>query len=215
MAAASGSLTKMSVPSGGGGSNQTLLMPKLQYRFRVKFIGFGVSGNDTSDLTRQVIDCNRPQVTFETVTLPIYNSTIYIAGKHTWNELTINLRDDVTNNVSKLVGAQLQKQLDFVEQAAAAAGGDYKFTTLIDILDGNNGTAGPQVLESWECYGCFLQAANYQSLNYSTNEPVTIALTVRYDNAVQSKEGLLGAGVGIGTPSISNNTTGVVTSTGS
>ncbi len=204
MAAASGSLTKMSVPSGGGGSNQTLLMPKLQYRFRVRFIGFGRSGSDTSDLTRQVIDCNRPQITFEPITLPIYNSTIYLAGRHSWNELTINLRDDITNNVSKLVGAQLQKQLDFIEQASAAAGADYKFTAYIDILDGNNGVAGPVVLESWECYGCFLQMANYQTLNYGTNEPVTIALTIRYDNAVQSKEGATDIGVGINSPSINN-----------
>lgn len=212
MAAASGSLTKMSVPSGGGGSNQTLLMPKLQYRFRVKFIGFGKSGSDTSDLTRQVIDCNRPQVTFEPITLPIYNSTIYLAGKHSWNDLTINLRDDVTNNVSKLVGAQLQKQLDFIEQASAVAGADYKFTAMIDILDGNNGTNGPVVLESWECYGCFLQVANYQSLNYATNDSVTIALTIKYDNAVQSKEGNTDIGVGINSPSItSGGSTATVT----
>jgi hypothetical protein len=109
-----------------------------------------------------------------------------LAGKHTWNELTVNIRDDAQGNVSKLVGQQVQKQLDMVEQASAATGQDYKFQTNIEILDGGNGTSVPVILETWECYGCYLKTANYGALNYGTNEVVTIALTIRYDNAVQA-----------------------------
>jgi hypothetical protein len=87
----------------------------------------------------------------------------------------------------------LQKQLDFVEQASAATGQDYKFQTNIEVLDGGNGTAVPTVLETWECYGCFIQQANYNTLNYGTNDVVTISLTIRFDNAVQSP---LASGVG-------------------
>jgi hypothetical protein len=83
--------------------------------------------------------------------------------------------------------------MDFVEQASAATGQDYKFQTNIEILDGGNGAAAPIVLETWELYGCFLQTANYNTLNYATNEAVTIALTLRYDNAIQSP---IGSGVG-------------------
>ena len=181
----------MTVASDNAGGNQGLLMPKLQYRFRVEFLNLGI-GN-TIELTKQVIDINRPQLTFETITLPVYNSTMYLAGKHTWNELTVNIRDDAGGEVSKLVGQQLQKQVDFVEQASAAAGQDYKFQTNIQILDGGNGLLVPQVLETWECYGCFLTGANYNSLNYGTSDAVTISLTIRYDNAIQSP---LTSGVG-------------------
>jgi hypothetical protein len=132
------------------------------------------------------MDINRPQINFEEITIPIYNSTLYLAGKHTWNELTVNIRDDAQGNVSKLVGQQVQKQLDMVEQASAATGQDYKFQTNIEILDGGNGTSVPVILETWECYGCYLKTANYGALNYGTNEVVTIALTIRYDNAVQA-----------------------------
>jgi hypothetical protein len=83
--------------------------------------------------------------------------------------------------------------MDFVEQASAASGQDYKFQTNIEILDGGNGTTAPIVLETWECYGCFLQTANYNTLNYATSDVVTIALTIRYDNAIQSP---IGSGVG-------------------
>ena len=41
------------------------------------------------------------------------------AGKHTWEPTTLNLREDVNNNVQKLVGEQLQKQFDFHEQPSA------------------------------------------------------------------------------------------------
>jgi hypothetical protein len=192
MATASQSLFNMTVASDNAGGNQGLLMPKLQFRFRVNFLNFGVSTSGI-ELTKQVIDCSRPQVQFQEITLPVYNSTLYLAGKHAWQPMTINVRDDASGSVSKLVGQQLQKQMDFVEQASAATGQDYKFQTNIEILDGGNGAAAPAVLETWELYGCFVQTANYNTLNYATNEVVTIALTLRYDNAIQSP---LASGVG-------------------
>jgi hypothetical protein len=192
MATASQSLFNMTVASDNAGGNQGLLMPKLQFRFRVNFLNFGTN-TSTVELTKQVIDCSRPNVQFQEITLPIYNSTMYLAGKATWQTMSVNVRDDASNSVSKLVGQQLQKQMDFVEQASAASGQDYKFQTNIEILDGGNGTSAPVVLETWECYGCFLQTANYNTLNYATNEAVTIALTIRFDNAIQSP---IGSGVG-------------------
>lgn len=186
MATASQSLFNMTVASDNAGGNQGLLMPKLQYRFRVNFLNFGVDAVNGLQLTKQVIDCSRPQVTFAEITLPIYNSTMYLAGKHTWNPMTVNIRDDATGSISKAVGQQLQKQLDFVEQASAATGQDYKFQTNIEILDGGNGASAPIVLETWELYGCFLQTANYNTLNYGTNEAVTVSLTIRFDNAIQA-----------------------------
>lgn len=192
MATASQSLFNMTVASDNAGGNQGLLMPKLQFRFRVNFLNFGTD-TSTIELTKQVIDCSRPNVQFTEITLPIYNSTMYLAGKHAWQTLAINIRDDASNSVTKLVGQQLQKQMDFVEQASAASGQDYKFQTNIEILDGGNGTTAPIVLETWECYGCFLQTANYNTLNYGTSDVVTIALTIRFDNAIQSP---IGSGVG-------------------
>jgi len=197
MASVSAALFNMTVGADNAPSAQGLLMPKLQYRFRVLFDGFGLGGA-TSELTKQVIDVARPQVQFQEVTIPIYNSTLYLAGKHTWQTTTINLRDDAQGNVAKLVGQQLQKQMDFVNQASAGSGQDYKFTVRYQVLDGNNGASAPGVLETWELYGCFLQTVNYNTLNYATNEAVTIALTVRFDNAIQSPVDSSGVGITVG-----------------
>jgi len=192
MATASNSLFNMTVGSDNTPSSQGLLMPKLQYRFRALFLNFGTGGS-TQELTKQVMDIQRPNVSFEEITLDIYNSKVYLAGKHAWQETQINLRDDASGNVSKLVGQQLQKQFDFVEQASAATGQDYKFQINYEILDGGNGTLLPNVLEAWELYGCFIKSANYNNMDYKSNEPATIQLSIRFDNAIQSP---LGSGVG-------------------
>jgi hypothetical protein len=132
-------------------------------------------------------------VTFDEIPIEIYNSRMYLAGKHTWEMLTVNLRDDASGEVARLVGEQLQKQLDFNEMASAAAGIDYKFLTKVEILDGGNGKNAPVVLENWEIYGCYLNQVNYNDLNYGSSEAVTISMQIRFDNAVQTPSG---SGVG-------------------
>ena len=139
------------------------------------------------------MDFKRPQVQFDNIDIPIYNSTIKLAGRYSWQDLTCNLRDDASGAVSKLVGEQLQKQLDFMEQASAASGIDYKFTTRFEVLDGGNGTAQPIALETWEIYGCYLQQVDYGNMAYGESAPATIALTIRFDNALQTP---IGSGVG-------------------
>lgn len=206
MAIGSPSLLNMSVKTDQTGGNQGLLMPKLQFRFRVLFYGMGSTPNAELELTKQVMECSRPQVQFDEITLNVYNSRIYLAGKHTWQPMNINVRDDASGAVSRVVGQQLQKQLDFFQQASAPSGIDYKFTTVVQVLDGGNGAYTPQALETWELLGCYLQQANYNQLNYATSDQVSIALTLRFDNAIQTP---LGAGVGGPVPrSIQNIATG-------
>jgi len=190
------SLSRMTVPlaSDQSASTQGVLMPKLKYRFRVLFENFGAANNaaPVTELTKQVIDFTRPTVDFAQIDLPIYNSTIKMAGKHTWGDVTCNLRDDAGANVQKLVGEQLQKQLDFMEMASASAGIDYKFITKFEVLDGGNGAVEPVVLESWELYGCYLKGVNYGDANYGSSEAMTIGMTITFDNANQ----VVGGGVG-------------------
>ena len=187
------SLSRMTVPLASDQStpSQGLLMPKLKYRFRVTFQNFGVS-QPTTELTKQVVDFARPSVEFAEIAVPIYNSTIKLARKYTWADIACNIRDDAAGNVSKLVGEQLQKQLDFMEMASASSGIDYKFLTVFEVLDGGNGTSAPVALETWELYGCYLKSVNYNDMNYGTSEAATITMTITFDNANQ----VAGEGVG-------------------
>ena len=180
-------LQNISIPTEGAGSNSSLLMPKLQYRFRVLLDSFGTTGgpDGTREISRQVVDVTRPNVSFEQMTIDAYNSRTYLAGKHTWEPITLTLREDANNNVQKVVGQQLQKQFDFFEQSSAVSSGTYKFQTRIEILDGGNGANGANVIDRFQLVGCYIESANYNTLTYATNEAVTTSLTIRYDNAIQ------------------------------
>lgn len=192
------SLSKLGVPLNGNqsASNQGLLMPKLGYRFRVLFQNFGVS-KPTTELTKQVISATRPQPEFEQIVLDVYNSKIKLAGKPKWNTITVMIRDDVNGAVSKLVGEQLQKQFDFFEQASAASGIDYKFTTQIELLDGGNGAFSPKVLETFELDGCYISKAEYKGTDYSKSEALDINLSIEYDNAIQINTSGVPNGIGV------------------
>jgi len=189
------SLSKFTVPlaSDQSATSQGMLMPKLKYRFRVMFENFGVS-TPTTELTKQVQTAARPNLQFANQTIEVYNSKINYAGKHTWQTIAITLRDDVNSNVQKLVGEQLQKQFDFLEQSSAASAIDYKFNLRIEMLDGGNGNNAVTVLETWECYGCYLTQVNYQNLGYGEQTPAMIDLTIQPDNCVQTP-----SGTGLGT----------------
>jgi hypothetical protein len=200
------SLNNFSINPAGPGTNTGMLMPKLKYRFRVTLLGFGTQAS--TELTKQVIDVSRPKIAFEEIEVPIYNSKIYLSGKPTHEMLTLNVRDDAQGNVIKLVGQQIQKQFDFLEQASARSGIDYKFTTRVEVLDGGNGALGPQVLETFECFGCFLQNTDYGDLNYGTNEVATVALSIRYDNILH-EAGTVGVGTLVGRQASTQAITGL------
>mgnify|MGYP006893624489 FL=1 len=212
------SLNNIGIPTtNAAGSTQVLLMPKLKYRFRVTLLGFGVAA--ATELTTQVQDVTRPKVSFEEMTLDVYNSKVKLAGRHALEPVTLTLRDDASGQVQKMVGQQIQKQFDFMEQASARSGIDYKFTTRIEVLDGGNGSLVPSTLETFEMYGCFIQNADYGDANYSTNEHMTVALSIVYDNLSQfaagaaavSPIGGIGAAVG---RTIGAATTGASTAQG-
>jgi len=192
------SLLNFTVPLEGNQSsisNQGLIMPKLKYRFRAIFVGFGIS--NTSEMTKQVMDFKRPTVDFDAQTIDIYNSKIHYVGKPTWSDCTLTLRDDMQGNIQRLVGEQIQKQFDFLNQSSASSAVDYKFEVLLQTLDGGNAANNPVVLETWDLVGCLIKAADYDQADYKASDPLLIKLTVTLDNALQSIGGDNGVGASV------------------
>ena len=202
------SLNKFTVPlsTDQSASAQGLLMPKMKYRFRAIFENFGVS-TDKVELTKQVMTIGRQSAVFNEQTIDVYNSKVYLIGKPNWETVAVKLRDDAGGNVSKLVGEQIQKQFDFAEQSSASSGIDYKFVLKFEMLDGGNGANAANVLETWELYGAFINNVAYGDMDYSSNDPATIELTIRFDNAIQSPIGT-GIGSSVGR-TLGENITGV------
>ena len=172
-------LSKFGVPGG----DTPLLMPKLKYRFRVVFIGAGnglMPGANT--FTSQIVSVGRPQLQHQAVELDVYNSKIYVAGKHTWSPISITVRDDVSNSVTSLISAQLGRQMDHANQSGPLAGANYKFGMLIQTLDGSQDDV-TGVIDTWSLNGCFLQDVQFGDMDYSASDAVTIQMTVQYDAA--------------------------------
>lgn len=197
------SLNRFTVPLSGSqaATTQGMLMPKLKYRFRVTLDQFGIASTPTTELTKQVMNVTRPDVSFDEVKLPVYNSTVKILGRHTFQDAKLTLRDDASGVVTRKVGEQLQKQFDFFEQSGAASAVDYKFRMRVEILDGGNGAYEPITLESFEYLGCWVKQATYQGGDYGSSDPMDIALTICYDNAIQLETpggGTLGIGLDVG-----------------
>ncbi len=173
---AGSTLSKFGVPLSG--SPLGILQPKQKYRFRVTFQNFG-ENNGLREMTANVVTCTRPNVTTARIQLDSYNSVAWIQGKHSFDELEIKLRDDITNSVISSVGAQIQKQMNHFEQTSAVAGINYKFQMTIDSLDGTDNDA----LESWNLEGCFITGAQYEEGDYTSGDQQMVTLKVSYDNA--------------------------------
>lgn len=180
-----GTLTKFGVPMGPDGQEgrKGILQPKLKYRFRVRTINFGPVGNQ-SYFTQQVMTADKPKMQTEEVKLDAYVSTAWVAGKHTWQTITVKLRDDITNSIAQLVGYQMQKQTNHYEQTSPAAGVNYKFDMYIETMDGGN----VAVLEQWFLEGCWITETSSEGLDYAEGGAVqSIELTIRYDNATSTE----------------------------
>lgn len=169
-------LSKFGVPLDG--AKLGMLHPKQQYRFRVTFNNFG-ENQGNREMTMNVVSITRPKWTQPRLELHSYNSVAYIGGKHSWEELTLVLRDDITNAVISAVGAQQQRQINHYEQTSAVAGVNYKFSMSIDSLDGTNNEA----LESWDLDGCYITNISYPNADNSSSEFNLVELSISFDNA--------------------------------
>jgi len=184
-------LSDFGIPGAGSG----ILHPKMKNKWRVTFqdVGRLVPGHNSRNLTMQATTVTRPQIEFEEVALHRYNSTAYIAGKHTWSQMSLSVEDDIGGLASKVIKAQLETQqrivgvdLDGRWLNTAATGSDYKFGVKLEQLDGDEG-----VVETWILEGTMIASADWGDLAYSDSEAAVIQLSLRFDHArtIDSGEG--------------------------
>lgn len=175
--------TRFGIPIPGATQGTGIIMPKLKYRYRVNFLGLGAEARNT-ELTTNVQSITRPSLSVDEIEVHSYNSKVYIQGKHTWNTVDITIRDDITNTVAKLVGKQVQRQINHYQQTTPAAANQFKFNVEMEVLDGTSAES----TEKWELEGCFIQNVTYGDNDYAATDQQQIVLTIRYDNAIHAGE---------------------------
>lgn len=186
-------LSQMGIPGGGFG----MLHPKLKHKWQVTFVGLArlVPGVSSREITRQATMISLPNLTFEEVPMHRYNSVAYVAGKHSWDPISLTVEDDITGLAAGAVNGQLETQQRLVGADlpgqwlnSAATGSDYKFGTIIQGLDGNEG-----IVETWRLEGCWIMSADRGDRDYSDSTAATIQMQIRFDHA---RHELTGQGYG-------------------
>ena len=121
----------------------------------------------------------RPSIQFETITLDHINIKRKLQGKGEWQDITITLYDPIVPSAAQSVMEWIRLGHESITGRDGYAD-FYKKDIDFYLL----GPVGDKI-EQWKLKGAFISQANFGDLAYSTtNEPVTITLTLTYDYAI-------------------------------
>jgi hypothetical protein len=174
-------ITDIGIATGYRGVSQ----PKLKNRWRVTFNQIG-GPVDSRNMTMQAVSVSRPKLSFDEVEMHRYNSRVWVATKHNWDECSLTVEDDISNGAASVIQAQLESQQMLIASSAgpylatAPEASRYKFATIIDLLDG-----GENILETWQLEGCWIKSYDPGELDYSDGGLLQLQLSLRFDHAHQ------------------------------
>ena len=120
----------------------------------------------------------RPSVSIGEQTIEFINSKRYLAGKLSYETISVTLYDPIAPSGAQQVMEWVRTHTETVSGRSGYAD-FYKRDCQLKMLD-PVGT----VVELWDLKGCFLTSAAYGDLDYGTEDPTEIALTIRFDNCV-------------------------------
>ena len=143
--------------------------PKLKNRFIMDIDGIPAYTIKTAQ---------RPQITFEEVTLEHMNITRYVKGKGRWQQLQITLYDPIVPSAASAVIEWIRLHHE------SATGRDgysdfYKKNINFQFL----GPVG-DIIEKWTLNGAFIADASFGDMDFASSDPIEITLTLRYDYAI-------------------------------
>lgn len=158
--------------------------PKLGYRFAVSFGSMGKDATTSTTLTGYVNSFTPASFSQESVPIDAYVSRYYVVGKHTIGQITVELRNDVSNNVVTAIQKQIDLQYNSTDQTHARNAGDVKFTTKLFYLDGSRSATSDKavIIESFVYTGCWITDVQFGQLSYSDSNPVSISVTIQPDD---------------------------------
>jgi len=121
---------------------------------------------------------SRPTFTSEIVELDHINVKRKIKGKSTWDDITISLYDPI-------VPSGAQQVMEWVRSSHESLTGRDGYAAFYkkDINFFLLGPVGDKI-EQWTLKGAFITQANFGELDWASNDPLSIELTLTYDYAI-------------------------------
>lgn len=189
-------INKFGVPTDTTGDDRApTIQPKFKNRFRVFFYNFGNQrlsltgvGNQGVIATDQerlalmgnVVSFNKPNISFAQVPVSSFIGKGTVAGRPTWENLNITLRDDIKNAALKFIMRQTYLQQQKYMPHSSAFGRNFNFDIMLEIMDGRVGHTG---LERWFFTGCSIVNGEFGDNSYeSTTDFQRINLTMAFNN---------------------------------
>lgn len=146
--------------------------PKKQNRFLLRF---------PADLGIQewfVESAKRPSIQTTSVEIPFLNTSTYVAGRYTWQELNITFRDPIGPSASQALMEWVRLCSESVTGRQGYAAG-YKRDVELEMLDPTG-----VVVEKWILVGCWITSLDGGELNYSQDGVATISCQLRPDYCI-------------------------------
>ena len=143
--------------------------PKLSNRFIMEINGIE---------SYIIKTASRPTFTSEVVELDHINVKRKIKGKSTWDDVNITLYDPI-------VPSGAQQVMEWIRSSHESLTGRDGYAAFYkkDITFYILGPVGDKV-EQWTLKGAFITSANFGDLDWSSNDPLMIELTLSYDYAI-------------------------------
>ena len=143
--------------------------PKLANRFIMEIDGIE---------SYMIKTASRPTFTSEVVELDHINIKRKIKGKSTWDDVTISLYDPI-------VPSGAQQVMEWIRSSHESLTGRDGYAAFYkkDITFYLLGPVGDKI-EQWTLKGAFILSANFGELDWSSNDPLMIELTLSYDYAI-------------------------------
>jgi hypothetical protein len=143
--------------------------PKLANRFIMEIDGIP---------SFMIKTANRPKIESEVVELDHINLKRKIKGKSNWTDITITLYDPIVPSGAQSVMEWIRSGHESITGRDGYAD-FYKKNIDFYML----GPVGDKV-EQWKLVGAFISSAEFGDVDWSSNEPVMITLTITYDYAI-------------------------------
>lgn len=134
--------------------------------------------SDTGIQTWWVQSGALPSMNQNIVEMPFLNTSTWVLGRYTWNELNITFRQFIGPSTSQGLMEWVRLGSESVTGRQGYAAG-YKRNVVIGLLDPSN-----VVVSKWVLVNAFPGPINFGNLAYDTDSIATVECTFRYDYAI-------------------------------
>ena len=163
--------------NGTGGVPNGTMEVRRTYRWIFETLGGAATPQNILILLKTAA---RPSHSFEEPEMHHQQEKVFLAGKHTWEAITMTWYDaEQPNDASKAIWDWLNTVLA-VSEANVNIPSIYKQQGELRMLDGLGAPT-----ETWKLYNGWPQSVNWNGLDYSSTDLQLIEVKYRYDRAVR------------------------------